>query len=367
MTGTTSSSARPRRRVSAAVLVLVPLVTLGSCSLLAPSDAELMGGIGAGNASAGLGAGGESAGVSGRGSGGSAKDPSGGAAVGGAHAGDDRGGTDNDSADAGAPAGADGGASTCGDGLCPCAPGKHRCGSSCEPDEATTSCGSSCIPCPVPKNGIATCLQGRCGIDCDVGFTPCGASCVDITSDADHCGGCDPQNQCGADTTCVDGQCVSSSGCSDGSREGFNPISAFPEIAGCKANWSFASLRAAKTSAACGNSLGECAVPADACGEGWHVCAAPPYGPTDVSSRVTAEQCLAQPGSYALAVGDQSCEPCSTTGDGAACCGNECVQQEGNCVFAGKTAWIGVIDGYKNVCGKMEAHYASMGVACCRD
>jgi hypothetical protein len=160
---------------------------------------------------------------------------------------------------------------------------------------------------------------------------------------------------------------VSPSGCSDGSREGFNPISTYPEIAGCKANWSFASLRAAKTAAACGNALDECVVPADACGDGWHVCAAPPYGPTEVSDRVTSEQCLAQPGSYALAVGDQSCEPCSANGDGAACCGNNCVQQNGNCIFAGTTAWIGVIDGYKNVCGKMEAHYPSMGVACCRD
>ncbi len=163
------------------------------------------------------------------------------------------------------------------------------------------------------------------------------------------------------------GTCVSISGCSDGTREAFVPLEEWPTIAGCTAKWPRASLRDAKSGTPCGFELGVCEVPADACGAGWHICASPPYGPTEVSSLATAEQCAAQPGAYVAAVGDQFCEPCSAQGDGAACCGDRCVQQNGSCIYPGKTAWFGVYQGHKNVCGAIESELVQRGVLCCRD
>ncbi|MDF3071256.1 MAG: hypothetical protein K0R38_6857 [Polyangiaceae bacterium] len=172
---------------------------------------------------------------------------------------------------------------------------------------------------------------------------------------------------CGADSREEEGACVSISGCSDGSREAFLTPSDWPNLAGCTAQWPRASLRDAKTGVACGFELGVCAVPADACGEGWHVCASPPYAPTEISDQTTAEECASQPGAYVAAVGDQFCEPCSEIGDGAACCGDRCVQQNGNCIFPGQTAWFGVYNGHKNVCGAIESDLLQRGVLCCRD
>jgi hypothetical protein len=127
-------------------------------------------------------------------------------------------------------------------------------------------------------------------------------------------------------------------------------------------------MRAAATGVACGNSLAQCTTPANACGAGWHVCATPPYGPTDVSERLTQAQCLSQPGAYAIAVGDQNCEPCASgAGNGAACCGADCVQQNGKCIYPLSTAWFGVIDGHINGCSSIESRYSGRGVLCCRD
>ena len=93
----------------------------------------------------------------------------------------------------------------------------------------------------------------------------------------------------------------------------------------------------------------------------------PPYGPEEVSSQATAEECAAQPGAFVAAVGDQFCEPCSEEGAGAACCGERCVQQNGNCIYPGLTAWFGVYNGYVNVCGAIESTLVQRGVLCCRD
>lgn len=179
--------------------------------------------------------------------------------------------------------------------------------------------------------------------------------------------GGETSSPCDGDSRDDGGACVSVSGCSDGTREGFLPIEEWPRIAGCTAKWPRASLRAAKTGARCGFETEACAVPADACGEGWHVCAQPPYGPAEISEQATAEQCAEQPGAYVAAVGDQFCEPCSDVGDGAACCGERCVQQNGSCIYPGQTAWFGVHEGYKNVCGAIESDLVQRGVLCCRD
>jgi hypothetical protein len=60
-------------------------------------------------------------------------------------------------------------------------------------------------------------------------------------------------------------------GCSDGEREGYLDN---PTIAACKAAWiGELDLRAVPTGAACGDDLGLCAAPTDACAHGWHICA----------------------------------------------------------------------------------------------
>lgn len=179
--------------------------------------------------------------------------------------------------------------------------------------------------------------------------------------------GGDTGSACGEDQRDDAGQCVSISGCSDGAREAFLPVSAWPNLAGCTAQWPRASLRAPKTGSRCGFELGVCEAPADACGDGWHVCAAPPYAPAEISDQATAEECALQAGAYVAAVGDQFCDPCSDVGDGAACCGDRCVQQNGNCIYPGQTAWFGVYNGYKNVCGAIESDLVQRGVLCCRD
>jgi hypothetical protein len=43
------------------------------------------------------------------------------------------------------------------------------------------------------------------------------------------------------------------------------------------------------------------------------------------------------------------------------------VQQNGNCIYPGMTAWFGVYNGYKNVCGAIESDLVQRGVMCCRD
>jgi hypothetical protein len=189
---------------------------------------------------------------------------------------------------------------------------------------------------------------------------------VDLSSSPANCGGCGKAFACGADEACEQGECVSRTGCSDGTREAFVPATRWPHLAGCTAKWPMSSLRAQKTGSACGYDLGACQVPADACGSGWHVCAIPPFGPTEVSSQATAEECAAQPGAFVAAVGDQFCEPCSEGGDGAACCGERCVQQHGNCIYPGMTAWFGVYNEHKNVCGAIESDLVQRGILCCR-
>jgi hypothetical protein len=204
---------------------------------------------------------------------------------------------------------------------------------------------------------------------CDVGFSPCGDRCVDLRTDDQNCGGCGAEFVCSVDAVCQAGRCVSVSGCSDGTREGFDVAGAYLAIAGCNAAWPAGSMRAPKTGAPCGQGGATCAVPADACGVGWHVCGTPPHGPTEISSRANLAECLAQPGAFAAAIGDQACDPCSTEekGAGAACCGTGCVQQYGSCIYPGMTAWFGVIDGHVNLCGEIESVSGTRGVLCCLD
>jgi hypothetical protein len=59
-------------------------------------------------------------------------------------------------------------------------------------------------------------------------------------------------------------------GCADATCDAFCDVTG---VAGCTATWvGVPSLRAPRTGAACGGSLGACAAPADACAPGWSLC-----------------------------------------------------------------------------------------------
>ena len=160
----------------------------------------------------------------------------------------------------------------------------------------------------------------------------------------------------------------SRSGCADGTREAFADPTKYPSIAGCEANWPAASTRAPTTGRACGNTLGiACRVPADACATGWHVCGRPPYGPVDIYAKLSANECETPPGRFAMALGDTDCEACADEqGKGAACCGTDCTQAFGDCVFPARTAWFGFVSGRLGLCGGLAAVAPGQGVLCCR-
>jgi hypothetical protein len=93
-----------------------------------------------------------------------------------------------------------------------------------------------------------------------------------------------------------------------------------------------------------------------------------PYGPTDISNKVTADQCDAQLGEFAAALGERTCE-CGPQQYGAACCGNGCTQSFGNCVFPNHTAWscfVGDGKGGLGLCNSLVASIGGQGVLCCR-
>ncbi len=194
------------------------------------------------------------------------------------------------------------------------------------------------------------------------------------------CGVCVPgaTEACGVNGTqtcsaqCKWGTCSVSNtiGCSDGSRDGFVSATSYPKITGCLGDWNEGSMRAPKTGVPCGKDTGvRCAVPADLCSEGWHVCGTPPYGPTDISAKMTNAQCTAETtGSFLAALGDLECDPCSATGFGAVCCGSTCIQQNGSCVWANATPWVGEVGTHTNLCSDVYNTYPTVwGALCCMD
>lgn len=167
-------------------------------------------------------------------------------------------------------------------------------------------------------------------------------------------------------------------GCADGQREGFVDSAAFPTIAGCIGQWEgTTSLRAPRSGAACGDDLGACATPADACAPGWRVCG--DGGALADVQRVDASQCE-QAGGGRFVAAMSHCETqdgcaydTSATADYACyengwcsepvCCGADCAT--GACpsgVWADKTH---IAIGTDHGCGAMVASRAR-GVLCCR-
>ncbi|HUS30003.1 MAG TPA: hypothetical protein VMZ53_15965 [Kofleriaceae bacterium] len=182
---------------------------------------------------------------------------------------------------------------------------------------------------------------------------------------------------------------VSRAGCADDTREAFLDEMLFPEIAGCAATWNGTpSMRAPRTGSACGNGA-VCAVPADACGDGWHVCE-DSGNPADLSTRVSGADCHTGGGvatgtfitasSHCSACANgcaavevdcvyappYGCAPTTSICSESVCCGPDCYQTH-NChgaVFAAPDTWIN--GAFSAPCGAMPGNMQT-GVLCCRD
>ena len=172
-------------------------------------------------------------------------------------------------------------------------------------------------------------------------------------------------------------------GCADGQREGFADLKKNPRVAGCVGAWSGnKNLRDKPTGQACGDDLpgSKCAVPADVCAPGWHVCGHEGKG-DDLRDRVEATECdNAGPGRFNAAVShspsdeidpcptvtDKTVLPCMLNGLGAeaVCCGTDC--KYGKCkdgVWKGKTK---ISRGTTEGCGSVSSEHNG-GVMCCFD
>ncbi len=170
-------------------------------------------------------------------------------------------------------------------------------------------------------------------------------------------------------------------GCADGQREGFADVIAHPRIAGCLAAWTGTmSLREEPTGHPCGDDLGICESPADACAEGWHICGVEGFK-TDLETHTTPKDCSerAGPGKFVSAMSHGQtqvlCPPVSSAttefpcfADGycsePVCCGQACAF--GRCrdgVWPGETP---ISQGKAEGCGAATSA-RNGGIACCYD
>jgi hypothetical protein len=120
------------------------------------------------------------------------------------------------------------------------------------------------------------------------------------------------------------GDALGAVGCADDQREGFVDRQRFPTIAGCAATWTGQrNLRAPRADVPCGDDLGACVTPVDACAIGWHICA-DQGDPIDLTSRATVDECDDAGGVTGSFVG--AAGHCSG-------CMNMCQAGEAECVY----------------------------------
>jgi hypothetical protein len=121
--------------------------------------------------------------------------------------------------------------------MCQCKPGYDFCpdgdgGMACV-DEQTDS--DNCSACGKACTSPLSCGSGKCACVLSLTVADCDGQCADLTSDPNHCGGCQPQDVCGPAQSCesMDGglgtcQCSDSSltgcpsGCVDLTSDPFN-------------------------------------------------------------------------------------------------------------------------------------------------
>lgn len=91
----------------------------------------------------------------------------------------------------------------CRDGVCVCRPGLTRCGATCVDIRVDANhCGSCDRVC---SGAEALCQASDCVAQCLAPRVACGGACVDISVDSLHCGDCD--KLCRFDEVCVASDC----------------------------------------------------------------------------------------------------------------------------------------------------------------
>lgn len=225
----------------------------------------------------------------------------------------------------------------------------------------------TCMPCALIGCSLLVSVDGLSGGIGDAGSIEAGLDVLDVVDAKDHSDANDVIDP------------VDPIGCSDQHREAFTDLVAFSRIAGCKASWNGrVSLRRLGTGTACGNDLGPCDAPADACSPEWHVCGSNGNADELVLVGITAAQCRsAGSGAFSAAVSHchaqgETCEYDATGQAGCLergtcaepiCCGSEC--SLGSCqsaIWEDQTRKAGYTD---EGCGSIRATTAG-GVLCCR-
>jgi hypothetical protein len=168
-------------------------------------------------------------------------------------------------------------------------------------------------------------------------------------------------------------------GCADGAREAFLDQGQYPDIAGCEATWpGTISMRAPATGIACGDTIGACAAPADACAGGWHLCGVD--GSISELRTLSAVQCAdagegqffsasshctTQATSCTIDLTSAANYPCFDSGwcSEPVCCGNGCAHY-GICTNG---VWAGWTHIGPSGCNAMSVPKTGQGVMCCRN
>jgi hypothetical protein len=95
------------------------------------------------------------------------------------------------------------GGNVCSKGVCVCPPGNTACGQTCA--NLLTS-AVNCGGCGHGCGANESCVSGQCVVDsCTGGKTMCGGTCVSTDTDPNNCSACG--NACGGGRNCVGGQC----------------------------------------------------------------------------------------------------------------------------------------------------------------
>lgn len=173
------------------------------------------------------------------------------------------------------------------------------------------------------------------------------------------------------DDTVDDVSILALGGCSDGEREGLTSET----VAACGATWTGTrDLRLASTGQMCGDDLGECASPEDACAAGWHICAR--SGAVAELRGASGDECVGLSGRYLAAADHCSADmPCGYYSEGTfpcsptalrcvqpICCGTGCHPLTG-CMDA---VWLQQTHAASDQGAGCAAMPAATGVLCCR-
>ena len=204
-----------------------------------------------------------------------------------------------------------------------CRPGQHACDGRCVDDDSTSTCGDRCTPCPSPRNGSRTCVDGVCGISCQPQhYLACGEACA-------ACGGGNLEARCDGDRCeslvcrdsyhlCPDGHCAHD-------RE---PTACGPDCRACPTieNASASCEEGGVCGIRCLNGFHRCGpdcVPDDdatACGAACAACATDAHGEASCLGGGCALSC-----EQGFLLCEGACAPCPGTAATTRCAGATCV------------------------------------------